>query len=513
VSTEVIDVLVIGGGPSGACYSAIVARAGWRVRVLEGKNFPRHHIGESLLAASMPLLRDLGVLPALEGEGFLPKTGSMFVWNDREIGLAMPAPARAFQVPRARFDQILLEHAARSGAGVQEGQWVRSIERLPDGNGYSVHSEGDLGRQSHRARLVVDASGLFQFAAKRENLDIHLMGPQRLALSAYYRGAGRLTGFHQTNVISEATRDGWLWFIPLTEQLTSVGFVGDVLDYDGRSERHLSIQIAASLMVRELLGGADMERRPRLLRYTNHLVSPPLWWEDRIIIGDSAFFVDPLFSTGVHGALYSATLAASATNSVLAGDVKPHAAAAWYDREVRSHHGRIQHTIDLLYGIHPGTSRFWRSRDLSGMSARTADEFAFNLGALGVELFQHTFSASLLPIPVALQKVLDEFAGAPRPNADPPEGTLALASEVEVRRDFARRADGIVPCILIAHSRNRRFPVRVPFDHPAAVVMPDLLAGRPTIAASERTAQVRQLLSLLATADLVVPAAPAALGT
>ena len=75
------DVIVIGGGPAGSTTATMLARKGIHVLLLEREKFPRHHVGESLLPASMPVLEELGVLPAIEKAGFLPKYGATMVWG------------------------------------------------------------------------------------------------------------------------------------------------------------------------------------------------------------------------------------------------------------------------------------------------------------------------------------------------------------------------------------------------------------------------------------------------
>src|ERR1700704_4498700 len=75
------DVVVMGGGPGGSTTATMLARQGWQVLLLDREHFPRDHIGESLLPASIPVLAELGVLPAVQEAGFLPKWGATMVWG------------------------------------------------------------------------------------------------------------------------------------------------------------------------------------------------------------------------------------------------------------------------------------------------------------------------------------------------------------------------------------------------------------------------------------------------
>ena len=119
--------LVIGGGPGGSTVATMLARQGWRVLLLEREHFPRHHVGESLLPASLPVLEELGVLPAVQAAGFLPKWGATMVWGKdatpwswyfRETN---PNNPHAYQVWRPVFDQLLLENSRACGVEVREG--------------------------------------------------------------------------------------------------------------------------------------------------------------------------------------------------------------------------------------------------------------------------------------------------------------------------------------------------------------------------------------------------------
>ena len=165
-----IDVAVVGGGPGGSAAATLLAQQGWRVVLLEREQFPRPHVGESLLPASLPILRDLGVLEAVAAAGFVRKLGATMVWGAdpdpwswyfRETNRSYP---HSYQVERDRFDQLLLENAAAAGVDVRQGERVSSVEFL--GGGVRLQAESS----PVAARFVVDASGQAGLLARQLRL-------------------------------------------------------------------------------------------------------------------------------------------------------------------------------------------------------------------------------------------------------------------------------------------------------------------------------------------------------
>src|SRR5438876_1105287 len=226
------DVLVIGGGPAGAVAATLLADAGHRVLVLERERFPRYHIGESLLSATLPILDAVGATPAIERHGFLHKPGGTFQWGRqrepwsfrfREDPGGRP---HAYQVVRAEFDQLLLENARAHGAGVREEHAVTAVEA--DGGQPIVHARSVGGATLRFApRFVIDASGQAAVIGRARGFRQFDDFFKNLAIFGYFRGAERLPGELANHILSAAFADGWFWYIPLHDGTMSVGAVVD----------------------------------------------------------------------------------------------------------------------------------------------------------------------------------------------------------------------------------------------------------------------------------------------
>jgi len=169
MATDEHDVIVVGGGPAGSTTAAFLARAGHRVLLFEREPFPRFHVGESLLPATLPILERMGVLSAIAAHGFQLKYGAMF--HDQEGDYEhtfyfltnKPWPSHSYQVHRADFDALLLDHAAKQGAEVRQRVSVESFA-LDSGVAVAILAglDGDL---HHVALTAIDAAGTGQVDA------------------------------------------------------------------------------------------------------------------------------------------------------------------------------------------------------------------------------------------------------------------------------------------------------------------------------------------------------------
>ena len=382
------DVAVIGGGPAGSAAAALLARQGWQVALLEQARFPRPHIGESLLPASMPILEELGALAAVQQADFLPKYGATMIWGrDPEpwswrFSEASPVWPYAYQVWRPEFDRLLLENARQCGVAAWEGHRVSDVRLsdelsdAPPGPAVVRFTADDGRRGEVAARFVVDASGQSALLARRTQTRRWDAFFQNLAVYAYFIGAEPLPPPDANNILVEAYEHGWVWTIPLHTGHSSVGAVVD-RRYGREGLRQLG---ARAFLSQQLAQTALTQRRLREARWDGaaQVVRDWSYAADRVagpqyaLAGDAACFVDPLFSSGVHLALMSGALAAAYAATALkaesSGDAALTAAAAQayqslYYREYR----QFRELARLFYASNLTTdSYFWAARRVIG---------------------------------------------------------------------------------------------------------------------------------------------------
>jgi FADH2-dependent halogenase len=226
------DVAVVGGGPGGSSAATALARRGKRVVLLERDRFPRFHIGESQLPWSNEVFRALGADQAIVAAGFVKKWGASFRPPDRETeqyadfedAVETPTP-QTFQVQRERFDEVLLRHSERCGVTVREGH--RLLDAAFDAEAVTLRFAGPEGTErTARVGVVVDASGRAGVVVKR--FGRHEYDPllRNIAFHAQYEGIPRAEGRRAGDIRMFTRPDmGWLWLIPLSDTVTSVGAV------------------------------------------------------------------------------------------------------------------------------------------------------------------------------------------------------------------------------------------------------------------------------------------------
>jgi FAD-dependent halogenase len=414
--SEETDVVVVGGGPGGSTLATLVAMQGNRVILLEKEKFPRWQIGESLLPSTVHGVCCLtGVADELHKAGFTRKRGGTLRWgaNPEPWTFAFSVSPRitgetsyAYQVERSKFDKILLDHARRKGVDVREQHAVTGTIGEDERILGVTYKDAAGGEGTIRAKYVADASGnksrIFRdTGAVRQYSEFF----RSLALFGYFEGGKRLPAPNSGNILSSAFDSGWFWYIPLSPTLTSVGAVVRpelASKIQGDPEETLTALIAECPMISDYLRDAKRVTEGQYgelrVRKDYSYANTKFWCPGMMLIGDAACFVDPIFSSGVHLATYSALLAARSINTVLAGNVDEGTAFREFEQRYRREYGVFYEFLVAFYDMHVDeNSYFWSAKKVTASTSPDLESFVNLVGGLSsgesalsrVELAEH----------------------------------------------------------------------------------------------------------------------------
>lgn len=343
-----IDVLVVGGGPAGSTAACLLAEQGWQVALCEQAQHPRFHIGESLLPSNLPILERLGVLEQVQAMAVY-KPGADFTCRDGTVQ-SFPfahaygdSPPHAYQVRRQDFDHLLLNNAAHKG--VQVFQRHKVIACQEEEGVQHVQIENAAGeKHAMRARLVIDASGRAALTATRSGWQVKNRRHASAAIFAHFKGVARRSGALEGNISVYWFEHGWIWMIPLTDDVMSVGAVCSPeflktrdTDLEAFLRKILAgIRGAGERMVHSLLLG-EVHATGNYSYQSREISAPGV-----ILVGDAFAFIDPVFSSGVYLAMFGATRSIAPAQAWLRGDTHE------FKRAIRQYRAEVESKINAF---------------------------------------------------------------------------------------------------------------------------------------------------------------------
>lgn len=381
---EFSQVLVIGGGPGGSTAATLLARNGYDVTLLELAHFPRYHIGESLLPSILTVMDLLGAREKMENFGHVRKHGAYLEWGLEEwplnFGELGGSRTYAFQVDRAEFDHMLLQHARSMGVKAFEGVEVRRlnfdgerpcsasyiVKAAADGNGNGNGSANGSTPQTGEISFdyVIDASGRNGIIANHylNNRRYHNVF-RNIAVWGYWKDYDKLATGREGDIAVGSTSSGWIWAIPLSNGTISVGVVmhKDALAAR-RSEGMEAIYqscLEESPLIQKVLAGATLVSGLKTesdYSYTAEQFSGPGYF----LVGDAACFLDPLLSSGVHLATFSGMLAAAGITSVMRDEVSEAEAVSFFEKSYRQAYLRFLVFLSAFYDRNRGQTEYFR---------------------------------------------------------------------------------------------------------------------------------------------------------
>jgi flavin-dependent dehydrogenase len=306
------EVAIIGGGPGGSTLAALLAKRGVDVCIFEREKFPRFHIGESLLPATMPIFKETGFYETLAGGKYIPKYGASFVdyqstdevYFGFQNGFNSEIPS-AFEVERKEFDADILAHAQKCGATIYQPERVKKVEFESDKvRLFSTQLEVET-------KFVIDASGRDAMLGKQNQIRHLNEDLNNVAVFAHYQNVKRRAGDREGDITVGLLPDrAWTWVIPFKGETTSVGVVCNASVFKGSHDLagYLGDRMNESPVLKDMMKNAERSSEVTVIsNYSHH--SDVYAGERWLLIGDAAVFLDPIFSSGVHVSCTSAKLA------------------------------------------------------------------------------------------------------------------------------------------------------------------------------------------------------------
>jgi flavin-dependent dehydrogenase len=367
-----MKVLVVGGGPAGSVTAIALAQAGLTVSLIDGAEFPRYHIGESLTPSCRSVLEAVGVAGKVDEHGFVIKHGGAFRWNSDSwlFDWGKQVGARSWQVDRAEFDALLLEHAWENGVSVRTGVAAKSVE-FDGERPVAVHCRPKSGEDYviDDFDFLVDASGRHGLLSMRHFHDREpLQNLRNVATWGYWTGASVLpdTPIGGINIIS--SDEGWYWVIPLAGERTSIGYVTtkeafarDRVSSESLDDLYRRL-VSTSETLKPLVVDATQVGAARSETDYSY-IAERFCGPGFVIVGDAACFLDPLLSTGVHLALYSALTAAACIASVERGEATEQEGLLFFEFAFRRAFTRLFALVSVMYERYLGKDGFFRTSD------------------------------------------------------------------------------------------------------------------------------------------------------
>jgi flavin-dependent dehydrogenase len=325
---ENIDILIIGAGPSGCVAASYLHNQGFSIKVVEKNTFPRFVIGESLLPRCMDHFDEVGLLDCLKSQEFEVKRGARFLKNGVVCNFDFSKKHTdgwdwTWQVPRADFDNTLAQELIKRGVDLAFEKEVTEVSFAEDGTSTTTIKNFDGSFSRIHAKFIVDSSGFGRVLPRLLDLDKPSSLPKHSSIFTHVIDQKRPEGTEGTLITFDVVTDQvWLWVIPFSNGVTSLGFVGPtefIESYSGSPDEKMRELMHLSKHYHDRFSDIPYEFPPVEIKNYSKSVKK-LYGKGFVLTGNSSEFLDPVFSSGVTFATESALLSAKLITKELKGE-------------------------------------------------------------------------------------------------------------------------------------------------------------------------------------------------
>jgi len=328
MNTESVTVLIIGAGPSGCVSASYLINNGVNVKIIEKSKFPRYVIGESLLPRCMDHFDEVGLLDCLKAEGFEVKNGARFLRHGDVCNFDFSKKHFekgwnwTWQVPRDTFDNVLAKKVQEKGVEIEFESEVINV--VFEGSNSTVFIKDSNGNEKTiTAKFIIDSSGYGRVLPRILGLEKESPLPKHSSIFTQVKDCKRPQGKEGTIISFDVVKTKvWLWVIPFSNGNTSIGFVGPtefINSFKGSPEERLEEMMKLSNHYKERFSDLKYLFEPKIIQNYSKSVTQ-LYGDGYALTGNSAEFLDPVFSSGVTFATESGLLSAKLALRELNGE-------------------------------------------------------------------------------------------------------------------------------------------------------------------------------------------------
>jgi flavin-dependent dehydrogenase len=418
------QVAIIGGGPGGSTAAMYLLREGIQPVIIEKETFPRYHIGESMTGECGGIVRDLGLGDRMIALKHPIKHGvKVYGKHPWFLPVMMRTPEgelrdqTTWQVRRSEYDKMMLEEALARGATLVEGQ---ATDVIVDGNdavkGVDVRMM-DGGIQRIESEMLLDCSGQTTFLATKGIAGPKYLGAYDKQIAIFSQVVGGIRDDGETRdmqrdntLIFYRSKYQWAWWIPLDDEVVSVGVVVPAAYFLEKGETKkdfLTRELhAIHPNLTERLPEINLVEEARVIKNYSYQVKD-FTGKGYMCLGDAHRFIDPIFSFGLYVTQKEAQLAAPLIREYLNGERRD------TDKPFADHELYVEKGIDVLEDALDG---FW----------------------------EHPFAFAMLVYHRYVERMIDIFAGRIY-EGQPSDAVMAFRSLLKRERTYGEGEEFSMP--------------------------------------------------------------------